>query len=88
MNNPLDLEGEGKEFGHNIFNELPPINTETPFVGRETVRKLPAIHNPIHCGTPTQVDQNDTMIHEIQHVPMKCYQEKIRKLQETYPHYV
>ena len=33
------------------------------------------------------MEENDIMIHEIQHVPLKCDQDKIRKIQEKDPYY-
>ena len=33
--NSLDLEGEGKEFGHDMFQRTPPINTDTSHSGKE-----------------------------------------------------
>ena len=36
---------------------------------------------------PALVEQNDTMIHEIQHIPYKSDQKEIKKLQEKDPHY-
>ena len=50
-------KGEGKEFGHDIFEEHPPINTDTPPVqeGKNRKRKSlksmknqPHIHTKIH----------------------------------------
>ena len=48
---------------------------------------MTSIHTPTHRETPTQVEQNYTMIHEIQYLPFKCDQEEIVKLQETDPYY-
>ena len=43
---------------------------------------------PINAEHPTQLEQNETLIHEIQHVSKKFNQEEIRTLQERDPHYV
>ena len=37
--------------------------------------------------TLAQVEQNKTMIHGIQHIPLKSDQEELRRLQENDPHY-
>ena len=41
----------------------------------------------INAEILTQVEQNETTIYEIQHVPLKFDQEGKVKLQETEPHY-
>ena len=41
----LDLEGEGKKFEHDIFKELPPINTVTPVQkGKKRKEKITPTH--------------------------------------------
>ena len=45
--------------------------------------------SPLHSEEiPVQLEQNDTMRYEIQHVPLKFDQEEVRKLHEKGPHYV
>ena len=83
----LDQEGEGKEFWHNVFEEFSPVNTDTTLfkkerTGRERVWKsYPNAHKRKSCP----VRENDTMIHELQYVPLIFDQEEIRKLQEKKP---
>ena len=45
------------------------------------------INFPIHTETPTQVEQNDTTIHKIQHLLLKIDQEEVQKLQEKDSYY-
>ena len=82
---PLYLEGEGKEFGHDIFKEILPIITE----GKEQVGKIEKFENHPHAHRRNSSSgrMNDTMVNEKQHVPLKFDPEERRKLQEKYPNY-
>ena len=78
----LKPEGGGRVWTWYLW-EIAPHKQKPALLRKKRVWKIA----PIHAETPTQVEANDTMIHEIQHVPLISDQEEIRKLQETDPHY-
>ena len=56
-----------KEFGHNISEELPPINTETPAQEGKEFGHYFAKIVPYKCRNFNLVKPNEIMIHKIGH---------------------
>ena len=51
------------------------------------MKKIEKSTTHTHRKFPAQVEQNDTMIHEMKHIQLKFDLEEIRKLLEKDPHY-
>ena len=76
--NPWDLEGEGKQFKRDIFEEFPFIEA-----------KVNMEKNPVQKDEEMlpQVEQHNITTQEIQHVSLKFDSEELPKLQEANPQY-
>ena len=86
----LDLVREWSLWTEYVWRTCPHIHMKNhhPYTCLKIFKNHLPYTKQIHTEEiPAQTEQNDTMIHEIQHIPLKSDQEEIRGLQGKDPYY-